>query len=430
MGFGRIEGRPVAYSASDATIKGASGGYGSRRRGTALHRIVDHAALPMFELAQGGGARITDIMTSRFAGNFGAGLGRRLAFPRRGAMFLAVMGNYYAPWNVADADFSVVTRSSNLSISSPPVVEEATGLKVDPMELGGAEMHARVTGQVDLLAADDREAIATLRRVFAYLPGDAWEEPPTVASGDPPGRTDESLRRLVPSQPNRAYDMGRLVRSVFDGDSVLELLPEFARNLLAGLARLDGHPVTFIANQPMFRAGSIDLDACIKISRILTMCERFRLPLISFIDVPGVLPTPEQERRRLLAHVYALAIQRLRAPIPKISVVVRKAYGYAYYGMSGADHEWFGAAWPSAQIAFMGPEPAVRVAFRREWEAAADSDAFLQERAEEFRRLAEPWDGADLGYLDNVLDPAETRPWLVRALEVSLARMTWKRPTG
>lgn len=430
VGFGRVGGRPVAYTASDATIKGASGSAGSRRRGTAFHRIVEDAALPTFDLAQGGGARITEILTSRFAGYFGAGMGRRLAFPRREALFIAVMGNYYAPWMVADADYSVMTRGSNASISSPPVVEEATGTKIDPFQLGGAEIHEKRTGQVDTIVPTDPEAVAALRRAFEYLPGNVWENAPVVKTGDSPGRTDPALREIVPLQPNRAYDVKKVIRSVFDQESFIEWAPEYGKNLISGIARLDGQTVAIIANQPMQRAGALDKEACIKISRTLTACDRFRIPLVSFIDVPGVLPTPDQEHRRLLTHVYGLAIQRLRVPVPKISVFMHKAFGYALWGMSGADHEWYHLAWPTAQIAFMGAEPGVRVAFRRDFEAAAGSDVWLRDQAAKLREAMAPWEGAECGYLDSIIDPAETRPQLIRALEISRRRMRWHRTTG
>lgn len=430
VGFGTIDGRQVAYSASDATIKGASGSAGSRRRGHAFQRIVEDGAIPTFDLSQGGGARITEILTSRFAGYFGAGMGRRLAFPRREALFIAVMGNYYAPWHVDDADWSVMTRLSNFSISSPPVVEEATGMQIDPLALGGADVHEKVTGQIDMVTPGDAEAIASLRQTFGYLPGNAWEDAPSVPPTDSRQRTDSALREIVPLQPNRAYDVKKVIRSVMDRGTFMEWIPEYGKNLVCGIARLDGHTVAIIGNQPMYRAGALDKEAAIKIQRMLTACDRFRIPLVSFIDVPGVLPTPEQESRRLLRYIYGLAIQRLHVPVPKVSVFMHKAYGYALWGMSGADHEWYHLSWPTSQIAFMGAEPGVRVAFRREWEAAADRDSWLAQRAAEVRRVMEPWEGGECGYLDNVIDPADTRPQLIRALEIARRRMRFHRTTG
>ncbi len=358
VGFGSIDGRPVAYGASDATIKGASGGAGASRRGAAFERIVAASALPVFGLYQGGGARITDVLSSKFTGFFGAGLGRRLAFPRRGAHFVAVLGNYYAPWNVADADLAIMTRGSNASISSPPVVEEATGKKTTPFELGGPDVHARTH------RADRRRR--RRRRRGVRVPAQRVR----LSAGEPVGGRAGGARRrscpiassracaaIVPEDPAWGFDVKRVIELVVDVGSFLEWKPEFGRNLVCGLARLDGHSIAVIANQPRHLAGSMDVAASIKIRRMLDACVAFRLPLVSFIDVPGVLPTPEQEHQRLLAHIYGLAVDRLRAHVPKISVFLRKAYGYALWGMSGADPEWYSFAWPSAQIAFMGPEP-------------------------------------------------------------------------
>jgi acetyl-CoA carboxylase carboxyltransferase component len=422
VGFGAIDGRPVAYVASDATIKGASGGAGSSRRGAVFERIVATAALPTFGLLQGGGARITDVLSSKFTGFFGAALGRRLAFPRRGAHFVAVLGNYYAPWSVADADLAIMTRASNASISSPPVVEEATGKKTTPFELGGADVHAGVTGQIDAVVDDDAAACAYLRRAFGYLRSSPWDEEPVVRTGDPPDRFEPELRAIVPEDPAWGFDVKRVLERVVDSGSFLEWKPDYGRNLVCGLARLDGHTIAVIANQPRHLAGSMDVAASIKIRRMLDACSAFGLPLVSFLDVPGVLPTPDQEHQRLLAHIYGLAVDRLRAHVPKVSVFLRKAYGYALWGMSGADPEWYSFAWPSAQIAFMGPEPGVRVAWRREWEAAADPASFLVEHAAELRRAAQPWAAAERAYIDDIIDPAATRPVLVRALAIARAR--------
>ena len=430
-----VDGRWVAYEASDATIKGGSGGAGSGRRRRAFQRIVETSGLPVFGLMQGGGARITDIVTSRFAGLHGPNVGERLAFPRRGAHLTAVLGNYYGPGPVIDADYRVMTAPSNFSVSSPPIVEEATGEKVSAFDLGGAAVHGKITGEIDGIVADDEAAIAQLRRVFSYLPANAWEEPPVVRTGDPWDRREESLRHLVPERPSRVYDIKKAIVAVMDRDSYIEWMPDFAKQLSCGIARLDGHTVGIIANQPGVRAGSLDVESGTKVRRMLQICELLRLPLIAFIDVPGVLPTVEEEHRRLQDAVWNLGVDRIRLPQPKISVILRKAYGFAIFAMSGADPEWYSYAWPSAQIAFVGPEPGVRVAYRKQWQAADDKDAFIASYAEQIRRDSEPWRGAELDYLDDVIDPAATRPVLVRALAVARERTRnserhrgWERP--
>ena len=435
MGFGRIDGRWVAYEASDATIKGGTGGAGSGRRRRAFERVVEDAGLPIFGLMQGGGARITDILTSRFAGLFGPSVGSRLAFPRRGAHLLAVLGTYYGPGPTIDADYRVMTAPSNFSVSSPPIVEEATGEKVSPFDLGGAETHGKITGEIDGIVPDDAAAIAQLRRVFSYFPASAWEEPPVVRTGDPWDRTEESLRDLVPERPSRVYNVKKAITAVMDRDSYIEWMPDFAKQLSCGIARLDGHSVCVIANQPGVRAGSLDVDSGTKVRRMLQVCEFMRMPLISFIDVPGVLPTVEEEHRRLQDAVWGLGADRVRLPQPKLSVILRKGYGFAIFAMSGADPEWYSYAWPSAQIAFVGPEPGVRVSYRKEWQATEDKEAFVAKYAEQIRRDSEPWDGAKLDFLDDVIDPAATRPTLVKALRVGRERIRnserqrgWERP--
>jgi acetyl-CoA carboxylase carboxyltransferase component len=437
LGFGRVDGRWVAYEASDATIKGASGGAGSARRRRAFHRLVETAGLPMFGLMQGGGARITDIVTSRFAGFHGPNVGDRLAFPRRGAHLIAVLGNYYGPGPTIDAEYRVMTAPSNFSVSSPAIVEEATGEKVSRFDLGGAAVHGKITGEIDGIVPDDAAAIARLRRVFSYLPANAWEEAPVVRTGDPWDRREESLRTLAPAKPQRPFNVKKAITAVMDRDSYIEWMPDFAKQLTCGIARLDGHTVVVIANQPGVRAGSLDVESGTKVRRMLKTCELLRLPLVAFIDVPGVLPTVEEEHRRLQDAVWGLGVDRVRLPQPKLSVILRKGYGFAIFAMSGADPEWYSYAWPSAQIAFVGPEPGVRVAYRKEWQAAADKDAFVASYAEQIRRDSEPWAGAQMDYLDDVIDPAETRPTLVRALTVARERMRnseaqrgWDRPRG
>ena len=423
IGFGQVDGRWVAYQASDATIKGGSGGPGSGRRGAAWNHIIHAACLPVLGLMQGAGARITDVISSRFAGLHGPSVGSRLAFPQRAPHLIAAMGNYYGPGPMQDGDYRVMTAGANVSVSSPAIVEEATGEKVSEFDLGGADVHSKITGEVDGVVADDAAAIARLRQVFGYFPANAWGQPPVFRTGDPPDRMEESLRSLVPQSPSRPYNVKKVITAVFDRDSFIEWMPQFARQLVCGIARLDGHSVVVIGNQPGVRAGSLDVDSGTKVRRMLKVCELIGLPLISFIDVPGVLPTVEEEHRRLQNAVWGLGVDRVRLPQPKLSVVLRKAYGYAIFAMSGADPEWYAYAWPTAEIAFVGPEPGVRVAYRREWQAAEDRDAFVAHYADQIRRDSRPWKGAELAYLDDVIDPAATRPVLVAALRVARERI-------
>lgn len=423
-GFGTIEGAPVAVRASDPTVKGGSGGSSAWRRISNFHRIVNQAGLPLFELMQGGGARITDVISSRFAGYVGASMGGGQAFGRRHLTLVAVMGSYYAPWYVAESDIAVMTQDANASFTSPPLLEQAIGQKITPAELGGADIHSRITGQVELLADDDADAILKLRHAFSYFPA-------TLGSGhafrpaiEPQERNAAKMASIIPESPSRAYNMRAVLDGVFDDGSVLEILPRFARNVVAALARLNGRPVAVLANNPMNLAGAMDVAAIIKAKKLLSLCEDWGFPLITFIDTPGLFPTREEEQARLLSHTYELAVQRIRVSVPKIAVVLRKAYGYGYFAMSGGDPEGLTYAWPTAQIAFTGPEPAAAVVFRNELAAAPDPKALLKEKADEMRILAEPLAGARLGYIDDIIPPSATREKLTASLEFMSGRNT------
>jgi acetyl-CoA carboxylase carboxyltransferase component len=415
MGFGTIDGRPVAYSATDATIKGGSGGPFAMRRNRAFRDFVDKCGLPEFHLGQSGGARITDVLSSRFPSMGGTAVGLDRHLPHRSTHFEAVLGNAYGPWVGTFADFNIMTRTSNISISSPGVIEVSTGQKVTDAELGGVEIQTRLIGQVDAVAEDDADLIRTLRRVFSYYPGNPEQPAPVVRGGDPVDRIETGLRTVLPANPNRAYDVRKIITTIVDRQSFFEWSPEFARNLVTGLARMDGHTIGIIANQSMHMAGVFDIGAAIKSRRMLTVCATFGFPVLWIQDVPGVMPTREQEHQRIIVHVLEHAVARHRVRAPQVALVVRKGIGHAYFEMNASNPEIYTIAWPTAQVAFIGPEPGVKIAFRREMEAAPDPQAYLIAKADEFRKAYEPWDGAHLGYFDDVFDPAETRPAVIRA---------------
>jgi acetyl-CoA carboxylase carboxyltransferase component len=416
-GFGTIAGRPVAVHASDPTIKGATVGPAAERARQVHERLADRLAVPMFDLQQSGGVRITDLMTSRFAGvPGGGGFGSYHARSRRSALFAAVLGDYFPQWSLVQADFGVMTRSARAALTSPALLEAATGQRVTADELGGADVHGRVTGYADVVAETELQAIVALRTVFGYLPGSPLEPPPRTVAGDPVDRTDPGLRSILPANPRAPFDIRSVVTRVVDRDSFFELAPDFAPNLVAGLARLAGATVVVLANQSRWLAGVLDVDAVRKLTRYLELCGTFRLPLLSFLDTPGALSTREQEHARIVHDVYRAAATRLRTLIPKVAVVVRKGNGFAYFAMGGGDLEGLTIAWPSARIAFTGPEAAASVVYRRELAEAADPAERRKTRADQMRELAAPWLGARLGYLDAVIDPAETRPAVIKAL--------------
>jgi acetyl-CoA carboxylase carboxyltransferase component len=420
-GFGTIDGRWVAYFASDARVKGASGTPATFRHAEAFRAITERAALPLFHLQQGGGARMNDAMSSTFLAFPGTGLGSRRAFGRRGVLLTAALGNYFAPWSVPQADFSVMTRAGNISLTAPPLVEVGTGQRVTAEELGGSAVQARISGQIDAVVEDDAAAIAMLRRVFSYLPSRAGELPPAAATDDPVDRRIEEWADLVPERLAASYDIRLLIREIVDDGSFIEWSPEYAPNMVTGLARFGGQPAVVMANQPMHLAGVVDVKATIKATRILKMAADLSMPLVSLIDTPGVLPTKEQEHDRLMTHLFDFGVLRLKVDAPKVVVIVRKAIGFAMQAMSAGDPEALTVAWPGAQIAFTGPEAAARVVYRREIEDAADPRAKALELATEFTGGAEPWAAARLGYLDDIIDPADTRRVITSAL------LVWRR---
>jgi acetyl-CoA carboxylase carboxyltransferase component len=424
-GFGTVGGRPVAVYASDPTIKGATLGQSTARIGQNHERIAERFCLPMFDLQQSGGARITDLMTSRFGGApGGAAFGSFHAFPRRFALFTAVLGDYFPPWSLVQGDVSVMLRGARAALTSPVLLEAATGERVSADELGGSAIHQRITGYADVVEDTEQQVLSTLRHAFGYLPGSPFERPPQGPTDDPADRADPVLRAVLPSNRRQPFDIREVISRVVDHGRFFELAPDFAPNLVAGLARFDGRTAVVLANQSTVLAGALDVDALRKTSRYLELSTTFSLPLVSFIDTPGVLTTKDQEHRRIVHDAYRAAATRLKAPVAKAAVVVRRGNGFAYFVMGGSDLEGVTLAWPSARISFTGPEAAVSVVYRSALAEATDPATLRATLAEEMRSLAAPWSGARVGYLDDVIDPAETRPKIIRALRTFEGRST------
>lgn len=425
FGFGSIDGRPVAVATTDPTVKGSSHGNAGSRVGRAQHRIIEKCNLPLFELRQGGGARITELMSSKFAGVGGQTMGDRYVFGPTNVVLEAWLGDYFGPQ--ATADYIVTTRQAHASITSPALLEVATGQRHTADELGGSDVHSRVTGQVDAVAEDEASAIALLRKVFSYYPGTPGGQPPRGPLHDPPDRSVPELRDVLPENPNRAFDIRKVIKLIVDSDSFIEFSPDFARNLVTGLARLDGWPIGIVANQSMAVAGTVDRSAMIKARRLLDIANLYSIPFLSILDTPGVLTTLDQEHARLISEIYALGISRLRPAVPKVVLVVRKGIGFAYQMMSGSDPEALTFAWPSARIAFTGPEPAARILYGREIEAADEPATLLRERADEMRLLSSPRLAAELAMIDGIIDPADTRRIVARAFSALRTSGTKRR---
>ena len=412
-GHGTVDGRPVAVFGDDITVKrGSSSVVGGRKEQRLYERAVD-MGIPIVHFGQTGGGRIPDLIGSEGiseAGEVFVMARRRHRVP----MATAIVGQSFGGSSFLSAlsDFVVMTRGSTLAVTSPKVFEIATGEVISFEEVGGVDVHARLTGQIDLGVETDDEAYAAIRRWLSYLPdsitGVAPRAEPT-GSLDP----DPDLGPMVPARRTRGYDMRRVVARICDPGSVFELQPGFARSATAGLARIDGWPIGYIANNPMFNAGVLDPETCQKIVRLCTLCDSFNLPIVWLVDVPGFMVGKRVEHDRML-HWGMRMMQALQlASTPTLTVCVRKAFGLAWQAMNGAGMVNKGLyAWPGAEIGFMDPEVGVNVAYGSKLATIADAD---EREAERLRLVAEigeatsPYEAAGTMKIDEIIDPADTR---------------------
>ncbi|MSQ33897.1 MAG: carboxyl transferase [Dehalococcoidia bacterium] len=433
-GYGKIGGHIVAVSATDSTVLGGSdGSEAAGRKNGRVSSFSHDQGYPHIELGEGGGGRIHNLMGWAIArGTGGGGVGGQKSGPpeNRVPLLTAVLGNSYggSSFRVGSSDWVVMTKGSSISISSPGLIEASIGEKVTNEELGGWELHARRTGQVDMVTDTEEEALLAVREMVGYLPSRASESPPVCRTGDDPRRRDEGLLTVVPENANRAFDMTRIIRRVVDDGKYLLIKPEFGKCLVCCLARLDGHTVGIVANNSLYQAGAIDVDGAVKMARFVTLCNTFNVPLLFFHDVPGVLIGKNQEAAGVVSKIMDVMGALSACKVPRLAVIIRKSYGLAYVAMSGSwARNTFTFAWPSARIGFMAPEAGVRVAYGRQLAEQGLSkeqlEAKYQELMGDWERTGLPWEAAGAGYIDDVIDPRDTRWTLVRALEVALGHL-------
>jgi acetyl-CoA carboxylase carboxyltransferase component len=336
-------------------------------------------------------------------------------------------GAVYSP---ALTDFIImVDQTSHMFITGPDVVKTVLGQEVSFEELGGAMVHSQTSGVAHFIAKDEQDCIQTIKTLLSYLPSNYLEDPPIVEPTDDVNRTDETLASIIPDDPDKPYDVKEIIFRVIDNGEFLEVQPLWAQNIVIGFARLNGRTVGIVANQPMHYAGALDIDSSMKAGRFVRFCDCFNIPIITFVDVPGFLPGVEQEHGGIIKHGSKLLYAYCEATVPKITVIVRKDYGGAYDVMgskhSGADINY---AWPTAEIAVMGPHGAINIIFRREIAEAKNPEQKHEELVAEYRqKFASPYIAAQKGYIDEVIIPAQTRPKLITALEM-LATKREARP--
>jgi len=338
-------------------------------------------------------------------------------------------GTAYIP---ALADFvPMVKGTSHMALGGPPLVKAVVGEDISAEELGGSKVHTEVSGVADLEVADDAACIDAIKAYLSYFPGSNLEKPPVASCADPTDRMDEALLTIVPDSARRAYDMKKVIAAVVDDGRMLEIKPGWARNLITCLARLGGRPVGVVANQPMVLGGALDVDAADKAARFIMLCDAFHVPLVFFQDVPGFLVGSKVEKQGIIRHGAKMLYAVSEATVPKVTVVVRKAYGAGYFVMCGKAYEPdLIVAWPTAEISVMGPEGGTNIVFRKEIAAAVNPDEERARRVEEFRKLINPYIAAGGALVDDVIDPRETRPVLIRALEMAATKKVerpWKK---
>jgi propionyl-CoA carboxylase beta chain len=419
-GHGLIDGRQVFAFAQDFTVFGGSL---SETNAAKIVKIMDLAlklGAPIVGVNDSGGARIQEGVMS-LAGYADIFLRNTLAsgvVPQISAIMGPCAGG--AVYSPAITDFTVmVKKTSYMFVTGPDVIRTVTHEDVTKEQLGGAMTHNATSGVAHFAVEDDRECLALLRDLLSYLPSNNLEDPPLVRSSDPDDREDPELDTLVPGSPNQPYDMLDVIHRVADEGHFLEVHQHFARNIVVGFARLGGRSVGVVANQPAVLAGTLDIDASVKAARFVRFCDAFNIPLVTFEDVPGFLPGTVQEYGGIIKHGAKLLYAFAEATVPKVTVITRKAYGGAYCVMSSKHLRTdFNYAWPSAELAVMGPEAAVNILYKRELDASTDPARERAEKVAEFRdKFANPYVAASHGFLDEVIRPRETRRKLITALQ-------------
>ncbi len=419
-GHGTIDGREVFVFSQDFTVMGGALGDAHSEK---ICKVMDHAVrvgAPIIGLNDSGGARIQEGVESLAA--YGEVFARNVLASGVVPQISCIMGPCAggAVYSPAMTDFTfMVEKTSNMFVTGPNVVKTVTHQDISAEDLGGARVHSSKSGVAHFMLPNDILCLREVRRLISYLPSNNQQGAPILDLRDPAERVDPALDYLVPENPNQSYDMKILIRSILDGAEFLEVQPHFARNIIVGFGRLGGQTIGLIANQPAVLAGVLDIQASEKAARFVRFCDAFNIPLICLEDVPGFMPGPEQEHGGIIRHGAKLLYAFVEATVPRITVIIRKAYGGAYVVMNSKHIRCdINFAWPTAEIAVLGPKGAAEIIYRREIREAADPEAYLGQKTEEYRRrFANPFMAAKRGFIDDVISPRDTRHRLIRSLQ-------------
>jgi acetyl-CoA carboxylase carboxyltransferase component len=432
-GYGKVEGRLVAVCAYDFTVMAGSMGMTGELKVSRLRELALSKRIPFVWLLDSAGARIQEAVGSLFAGSghlFREEVVMSGVIPQVAALMgPCAAGTAYIP---GLADFvPMVKGRGSMALAGPHLVKAVTGEDVTQEELGGSRVHCRKSGVADLEVASDEDCIQAIKDYLSFFPQSCEEPPPSRESVDPPGRMDDDLLDVLPDSNRKPYDMYEVIRRIVDDGRWFDMKPQFAKTIITCLARMSGRPVGIVASQPKQLGGILENDSADKAARFVNLCDAFGIPLLFLQDVPGFMVGTKVEAAGIIRHGAKMLYAVSRATVPKITVVIRKAYGAGYYVMCGKAYEPdLIVAWPSAEISVMGAEGAVNIVFRKQVEAADDPEAKRAELVANYRQIIDPYIAAGNDMIDDVIDPRETRPTVIRALEMAASKRVerpWKR---
>lgn len=421
-GFARVDGRPVGVVSNDFTVKGSSSSLTNMKKMGHVKRVATERGFPLVFFGESSGARMPDNMGSRGMGALLGNDPQQYVRHRESPWASAILGQCYgsSAWYACLSDFTVMRKGSTLAVASPVLASLAIGQKVEPEELGGWKLHSEVTGLVDCVADTDEEAIDLVKRFLSYLPSHNQESPPRAPVPEGSSEAAAKLPEIVPESRRRVYEVRKVINAIVDKDSYFELKPRFGRTAVTALARLDGRTVGVVANNPMGKAGAMDVPSCEKITRFLVMCDSFNIPIIMLVDTPGFVIGVEGERMKAPGKIMNFMTALQMCSVPKLSIIMRKSYGQAYLNMGGGRNSDEVAAWPTAEVSFMDPAYSVQVVT---WGREVDRAAQDKLRAQ-MERDSDVWGMAEMYAVQAVIAPQETRDYLVRMLEVHELRKT------
>ncbi|MDD2642832.1 MAG: acyl-CoA carboxylase subunit beta, partial [Bacteroidales bacterium] len=430
-GYGTIDGRLVYVFAQDFTVFGGSL---SETMSLKICKVMEQAmkvGAPVIGINDSGGARIQEGVSALagYGNIFQNNIMASGVVPQISALFGPCAGG--AVYSPALTDFNIMMRgSSYMFLTGPKVVKTVTGEDVTQEELGGASVHAAKSGVAHFAVDTEEEGVDLIRNLLSYIPQNNMEEPPRMECSDPIDRLDDFLNEIIPDSPNKPYNMYEIIHAIVDDGQFLEVHKDYATNIIVGFARFNGSSVGIIANQPRVLAGVLDCNASRKAARFVRFCDAFNIPLVTLVDVPGFLPGTQQEYGGVILHGAKLLYAYGEATVPKITVILRKAYGGAYIVMSSKHlRSDINYAWPSAEIAVMGPSGAIEVLFNKEMAEAEDQALFVAEKEKEYRDMfANPYNAAKYGYIDDVIEPRNTRFRIIRSLQLLSTKKTSNPP--